>query len=284
MYRITKVLNHNTVTAVCTDSCGEYLIVGKGIGFGKKVNERIEVRNGDTLYSLQETTERGSAKKLASSISPEAMEIADRILNQAENVFGKIDRNILFPLADHIEYAVKRIRNHEQISNPLTDDIRVLFHSEFKVAAYARDIIKEKMGMEIEDDEIGYIALHVHSAIEDEKVSQAMQVAQAVRQCISLVEEEIGSPIDVMSLSYNRLMNHIRYMISRAITGEKLKINMNDYMAVKFPKAFQMAETICRQIGKNLRCEIEKVEIGYLAMHMERVAADEMDKKSGNRT
>ena len=51
-----------------------------------------------------------------------------------ERVFGRIDRSILFPMADHMEYAVRRIKNREQISNPLTEDIRLLFHREYKVA------------------------------------------------------------------------------------------------------------------------------------------------------
>lgn len=94
--------------------------------------------------------------------------------------------------------------------------------------------MKKQFQIDIEDDEIGYVALHIHSAIEDEKVSQAMQMARSVRECISMVEEAIGKPIDIASLSYNRLMNHIRYMVARALSGEKLKVNMNDYMEVKF--------------------------------------------------
>ena len=61
MYRITKVLNHNAVICVEADSNRQYLILGKGTGFGKKVSERIEARPSDTLYSLSETTDRGSA-------------------------------------------------------------------------------------------------------------------------------------------------------------------------------------------------------------------------------
>ena len=45
---------------------------------------------------------------------------------------------------------------------------------------------------EIDEHEIGYIALHVHAAIEDQKVSQAMQLTRAVRDCISLVEKQTG--------------------------------------------------------------------------------------------
>lgn len=277
MYRIKKVLNHNTVIAIRTDDNQEYLIMGKGIGFGKKVSERIDAGEGDAVYSLQSSGSRGDARELARAISPECLEIANEVLSEAEKLFGKVDRSILFPMADHIEFAVKRMKNQEQISNPLTEDIRVLFHMEFKAASCIVPIMRRRMNLQIEEDEVGYIALHIHSAIEDEKVSQAMQMARSVRECISLVEQEIEKPIDVMSLSYNRLMNHIRYMVARAASGESLKVNMNDYISIKFPEAFQTAKSICQQIEKNLNCTLEDIEIGYLALHIERVTSDELD-------
>ena len=279
MYRVEKVLNHNTVIGIRSGDNQEFLMIGKGIGFGKKVTEQIDPGPKVTLYSLQKSTERGNARELAKSIAPECLEIAGQILDAAEQEFGKIDRNILFPMADHIEYAVKRVREHEQISNPLTADIRALFHLEYKTAKQIIPILKERMDIQIDEDEVGYIALHIHSAIEDEKVSQAMQVAQAVRECISQIEQEIGRPIDAMSLAYNRLMNHIRYMAARAMKGEKLKVNMNDYMGIKFPNAFRIAEKVCRQVERSLKCRLSEVEIGYLAMHIERVADEELDEK-----
>lgn len=279
MYKIKKVLNHNVVIVHDSETRSEYLVMDKGIGFGKKAGETAMPGERASVYSLQKKNDRGNAREMAEEIPAVYLEIANEVLDKAEEAFGKIDRNILFPMADHIAYAVKRVKNNEQISNPLTEDIRILFHMEYKTAGCIRDILKQKMGILIDDDEVGYIALHIHSAIVDEKVSHAMQMARAVRECISYVENEVGKPIDVMSLSYNRLMNHIRYMVARAISGEKLKVNMNDYMRVKFPQAFEMAETVCRQIERNLKCTLSAVEIGYLAMHIERVASDEQDSE-----
>ncbi len=280
MYKIKKVLNHNSLLVIQTDNNKEYLMMGKGTGFGKKVSEYVEAKSGDTIYSLQEVTERGDARDIVQSVSPICLELANEVLNQAEKEFGKIDRSILFPMADHIEYAVRRIKNHEQISNPLTDDIRVLFHKEYKVAQCMEEMLLEQLNVEIDEHEIGYIALHIHSAINDEKVSQAMQIARAVRECILLVEQQTQKKIDVMSLAYNRLMNHVRYMVARAISGERLKLNMNDYMEIKFPEAFQIAASICDEVGKGLRCELDEVEIGYLAMHIERVASEELSTEN----
>ena len=51
MYRIIKVLNHNTVLAVKDKSAREYLIVGKGVGFGKKITQSVEPTEEDSLVS-----------------------------------------------------------------------------------------------------------------------------------------------------------------------------------------------------------------------------------------
>lgn len=277
MYRVKKALNHNAVIAIGSQDNQEYLILGKGIGFGKKVSEHMDSREGDSVYSLKDVTERGDAREIAKSVSPECLEIANQVILEAEKAFGKIDKSVLFPMADHIEYAVKRMKNNEQISNPLTEDIRVLFHMEYKVAQCIEPMLKEKLGVQIDSDEIGYVALHIHSAIENQKVSQAMYIAQAVRECISLVESETGKKINVMSFSYNRLMNHVKYMIARVLNDEKIKLNMNDYMEVKFPKEFEIARVICDKIGKNLKRQMDDAEIGYLAMHIERVTSGELD-------
>ena len=212
----------------------ECLIMGKGVAFGKKVGQTVSVTGDARVYSLKELTDRGEAKDIIKSVSPLCLELANEVLDQAEEEFGKVDRSILFTMADHLDFAVRRIQNGEQISNPLTDDIRIMFYKEYKVAGCIRDLLKEKLGIRID-------------------------------------EHETGKSIDVMSLSYNRLMNHVRYMVARAIHGEKLKMSLNDYMSVKFPGPYMTAEKICRKMEKSLKLPIPDIEIGYLAMHLERM-------------
>lgn len=274
MFRVKKALNNNTVIAIGSEDNQEYLLIGKGIGFGKKISQRIEAPKGCMIYSLHEYTERGNAMELVKGIDPVFLEIAEQVLKESERVFGRIDWSILFPMADHIAFAVKRIRNQEQISNPLTGDIRALFHMEYNTAECIRPILAERLGVKIDEHEIGYIALHIHSAIESENVALSMRIAGTVRECIQLVEEKTGQTIDVMSLSYNRLMNHVRYMVARVINGEELKLDMNDYISENFPDAFQLSKTVCGHMERYLKQPVSDVEIGYLAMHMQRVLAE----------
>ena len=142
------------------------------------------------------------------------------------------------------------------------------------MAETLKAILRERLQIEIDDHEVGYVALHIHSAIGDERVSVAMQTAKAVRECIDMIEKVTGKPIDVLSLSYNRLMNHMKYMVARASTGEKLNLDMNDYMLDQYPQAYEIAVDICKNLEECIGHKLDETETGYLAMHIQRVYND----------
>ena len=205
MYRVEKVLNHNVILAIKEDNKQEYLIMGKGIGFGKKIAERIEVDDVQVqVYSLIDIKNAKDTTSAVKEINPIYLEAANMLLDEAQKCIGKVDRSVLIPLADHIDFAVRRIKEQGEISNPLTADIQILFHAEFKVAEQILPFLKENSDVSMSENELGYIALHIHSAIAEENVAASMQVTKCVRECINLIEEEIKHRIPIMTLSYNR--------------------------------------------------------------------------------
>ncbi len=271
MYRIVKALNHNAVIVLSPDKQKRFLVLYKGIGFGRKTAERLELPEEAELYSLEAASERGDATSIVSHVDPVCLEIAGRILGEAEKTFKKVDRQIVFPMADHLSFAIQRMKNGEGIHNPLKEDIQLLFHSEYKVASSVQEEVKERLGVELSEDEIGFLALHVHSSIEDESVSQSLKTAQIVRSCIGFIEDKTGQKLQVTSIGYNRMMNHIRYMVTRMEIGEEIKMNLNDYMRVKYPEMYHLSEEICNEMSRFLKKEYHDSEIGYLAMHIARV-------------
>lgn len=271
--RVTKVLNNNAVLVFGTGQ-SQYLILGKGIGFGKKTSERFVPPKDCQIYSLSKVTDRGNPAAIVKSVDPICLEVAGGLLDAAEAKFGKVDRSILFPMADHLEFALRRLKMGETFQNPLNDDIRVMFHGEYKIAELASDMIRRRTGLEFPEPETGLIALHIHSAIEGEKVSFAMGEAQMVRRCVSLIEEKSGRKMSVTSLGYNRMMNHIRSMVARMRTGEVISMNLNSYMEAEYPEAFETARDICTELSRAMKRPCHESEIGYLAMHIERVSED----------
>ena len=70
MYRVSKVLNNNGIIAINMEENQEYVLLGKGVGFGKKVSQRFEAPADCTIYTLAQETERVSAKELAKRVAP----------------------------------------------------------------------------------------------------------------------------------------------------------------------------------------------------------------------
>ena len=278
MYRITKPLNHNAVLAFDTDEAREYLVVGKGVGFGRKPGERVE-RLGEPgsvqLYLLSQANgERGTSRELVERLDPDVLDVAEDIYEDACATFGPIDQNMLLPLADHLAFAVARVRDGGALSNPLTEDIRALFPKEFDVAHRGVRDLEQRMGITLGDDETGLIALHVHSALDSSHVEQAMQIAQLTRACIDAVERITGMPIDVLSMDYNRLMTHVKYMVTRILHGECLTIDVNAAIRSGAPESYRAAAAVCAEMERLLGVPVSELEVGYLAMHIARVAGE----------
>ena len=245
--------------------------MGKGVAFGKKVGQTVPVTAEAKVYSLKEMTERGEAKRYPQIGFTTLSGVCKRSAESGgAGIWQKVDRTILFlPWQIISDFAIRRIQNGEQISNPLTDDIRVMFYKEYKVASCIQELLKEKLQLEIDEHEIGYIALHVHAAIVDENVSPSNGDCQNSPR-MYFCRERNRKFIDVMSLGYNRLMNHVRYMVARAIHGEKLKMNLNEYMSVKFPEAFMSAEDLPTDGKESEEFRYRTLKLDIFAMHLER--------------
>ena len=52
MYRIIKVLNNNGILVYHNETGRELILMGNGVGFGKKPTQQIEDMPGAKVYSL----------------------------------------------------------------------------------------------------------------------------------------------------------------------------------------------------------------------------------------
>ena len=61
------------------------------------------------------------------------------------------------------------------------------------------------------------------------------------------------------------------------IENNSIDGKLNDYMSIKYPDEFAMAEKICDEISGMIKHKLNKAEIGYLAMHICRVTSGELE-------
>lgn len=228
MYQVLKILNNNTILA--KEGNNEIIILAKGIGFGKKVNDHFEIPPQAKKYMMQKNYQaKDKLKKVIDYINPVYLEIAAEIIKEATNKFQKVNHDILIPLADHIHFTIKRMDENIMPSNPFTYDIRLLFPDEYEVALKSKEIIKSFINKEINNDEVSFITLHIHSAISSNKVGESMEAARIVHESIIKLQTDLNVKIDIESISYARLMNHIKFLIIRLNTNEQLQMDISEF-------------------------------------------------------
>lgn len=268
MFKVRKVLNNNALLTIDTQTQEEVIFIGNGVGFGQRVNQQFIPKESDASYRHESKVDLMPA---VTKNDPIYLEIASAIIDEAKKEFGEIDTSILLPLSDHIAFAIHRIQNNMIISNPFSYDISLLFAQEYQVALRAREIIEQRVNIRISDEEVGYITLHVHSARSDEKVSEGMLFAVLINESIQELEEAFDMKVDVHSLSYSRMLTHMKYLIARTKNNEKLSIDMDEFTKNQFPRAYAISKSIIKKTERALNKKIEPIEIGYLALHIQRV-------------
>ncbi len=95
-------------------------MIGKGIGFGKKKGSVI-----DNLDKVEEQfislkgLDKNEHDRFISQIDPNVIEVVNDVLLLFENTFEiKLDSANRVGLIDHVNFAVKRIREGVEIVNP----------------------------------------------------------------------------------------------------------------------------------------------------------------------
>ena len=83
--------------AIHQDDHKEVLIMGKGVGFGKESCRKNRSKTRRPFIFSPKYKERGRGKEIVKSIAPEFLEVTNAVLDEAEKIFGKIDRMVLFP-------------------------------------------------------------------------------------------------------------------------------------------------------------------------------------------
>lgn len=269
MYQIIKVLNNNAFLAKHDE--GERILVGKGIGFGKKPGDKFTTIKDAKIYTLAVKENERSMINAVKGIEPKYLEAAGRVIDEAQVVFQTINPDILIPLADHIAFAAKRAKENIYLPNPFIADIKALFGKEYTVVVKSREIIEKITGYRITDDEAGFIALHVHSGLSDAEVSETLKITQIIDECMLDIETMLNQNISRESLGGIRLMSHLYYMIARTKTKEKINIDLNQFVEENYAKAGMVARYICKCVGDKLGIPVMREEEGFLAVHIQTI-------------
>ena len=275
MPTIKKVLNSSVILA--NDGDGEdYIVLSKGIGYGRKPGQWVDVEQESKIFVPQTPSEMNNLMELLNTIPPVYLEIVRDVVKKAESTFNtSLNKHIYLALTDHIQFAIERIKNNMIITNRVFWEIKSFYAKEYGIGKYALELIQERLDISLPDEEAANIAFHIVNAQREENVQfDAMRAAKLIGMVTSIVTYTMRIEANKDSIHYSRFITHMQYFAERFFTGQTLD-SEDDFlysnMEVKYPKAIACAEKIRTLLIKEYEKMIPNEEVAYLAIHIQRL-------------
>lgn len=270
-YLIKKILSNNVVLVEKNQK--NYVLVGKGIGFGKK--------KGDFLEDLKEIEEKFISleglsdfehEHFLETIDPKIIEICNKIFEMAscelkENLNPKIHAGLI----DHVNLAIKRLREGIEIVNPFLFETKLLYPVEFELAEKAVSILKENLEITIPEAEIGFLALHFYGGRGNNDKEDALKQSKMMNRILSHVGKKLEMDMDKYPFDCQRLIMHLRGVINRVEKNQSLERNFVSKLKDELSYEFKIAYDISKIMEKTLKIRVPESEMGYIALHLHRL-------------
>ena len=272
--QIEKILNNNVVQAM--DNNVEYIVMGKGLGFQKKVGETVDKEKIEKTFVLENPETEAEWTRVYVDLSDGEMQVFLNIITFAEAVLQtKFEPSFFIALADHLHYAIERSREGISLQNPLAWEIRKFYPREYEIGKQALRLIANDLEVELADDESASVALHFVNAQKDtglhEKDRQLTQIVVGISEIVRL---HFGCDLEQDSFSYNRFITHIRYLVQRivsGVSGGKNDAFLYEQVKVNYPESFICIQKIVTYIKSSYAFELSLDEQVYLTIHIQRL-------------
>jgi beta-glucoside operon transcriptional antiterminator len=279
--RIKKIYNNNIILSE-SDNQLEHILLGRGIAFQKKAGDVVDKDKIEKTFVLDSPQLTNKFVKLLKEVPVNHLEISNKIIEDAEKYLNvKFNNSIYVALTDHINYALTRYKNGENIKNILLWEIKKFYTKEFEASLKALETIQYYEDVKLQEDEAGFIALHFVNAQQDgEEMNQTILATDTVKEIFKIVQFHYSIKIDEKSLNYSRFVTHIRYFVRRIIANE-LAIEDDDFLykqiKEKYPKSFECVIKVKNYILDKFDIDITNEEMVYFMLHINRVTQREIN-------
>ena len=272
---IEKVINNNIISAY-EESGAEVIVMGRGIGFKKKQGEMVPADQISKIFRIKSRTLTEQFKELLANMPLERVRISDEIISHAKDHLKlKLNQSIYVTLTDHINFAIERVSQGIEPQNALLWEIKRFYPQEFQLGIYALELIQDRLGILLPEDEAGFIALHFVNAEYGTDIRDAVKFPDQMQAIVDIVEHDLGILLDESSLHYERFMTHIKFLIQRIYRKELLSSEDRELsllMQRKYPREYQCSVKVAEYIMQATGSRLSEEEIMYLSVHIRRVS------------
>ncbi|MGD8192513.1 glucose PTS transporter transcription antiterminator GlcT [Brevibacillus ginsengisoli] len=273
-YKIERAFNNNVVLAKESRTDVEIILLGKGVGFGAKPGDQLEADDHriEKKFRLENESHIQQYRHLINQVDESIIGLSEEIIAMvAKDLSPNLNEHVHVALPDHIQFAIQRLQNGMEITNPFLYEIQTLYPKEFALAQKASRMIEERFSVTIPESETGFLSLHIHAAASAYPVSKTVKVTNLIKELVERVEKQVGTPIEKESMDYVRLITHLRFAVERIRQGKAVVNPLLDRIKEISGSSYKLAESLAKLIAERLEVDVPEDEVGYIAMHLHRL-------------
>lgn len=269
-YTIKKVLNNNVL--ICQHQNDEVVVIGKGLGF--KMKPGMTIDNPETIekvFTLQNKSDQDHYKMLIKQIDEHVLRV---VIDSVQMILSYFDLNnkesFIVALTDHLIFAFKRLQNNQLITNPFLSETKYSYPEAYKIAKRVVARINSELDVDFPEDEVGFIALHIASQIDDVNIQDTQKVAQLIKNIVTLIEHDLNVNVSTSSIQYQRFVRHIHFLLQRLRKDEHSTIDLNfeNLLKAQYPLCYNVAVKTSQMVQSQINSQLYSAEIAYLTLHI----------------
>ena len=269
--RIIKKINTSAVLAL--DSTGkEIIVLGKGLGFPSIPYELEDLSKIERTFYDVDARYVGMIADIPQPILLASAEIAELAEDELD---CRMNPNLPFTLADHLNFAISRLRNGIDLTTPIAYYVKHLYPKEFDLGIRSLDILREMAEVMLPEHEAINVTMHIINAeAESSDLHNLMMTLKIIDQVENLVERQMKITLDKESYNYSRFAMHLRYLIQRLESGKPAEAHGAEMLrpiAREYPDIYTCALKVAEYFKGTWGWQCSDEEIVYLMMHIHRV-------------
>lgn len=267
----------NTSAAIALDSKGREIVVfGKGIGFPSVPYELDDLSKIERTFYGIDSMYQGVIASIPDTIVSAAAKISDLAEEELET---ELNPNFPFTLADHLNFAVERLKKGVDLTEAISYDIQYLYEKEYALGKKALTIMYDVTGITLPQSEAVNIALHI---LNNEKgrddATRVLRDARIISEVDRIIEERLNVKMDRDSYEYARYVKHLMYLVKRFESSEQSEVKngrMLKTLAKEYPDIYECAYRITKYFNTTWGWNCTGDETLYLMLHINRLLSQE---------
>ena len=272
--RIEKVINNNIIST--RDKQGvELVVMGRGNGFGKKPGSEVVEKKIEKVFRLENMDNKEQFKERLASFPIEHIRLSTDIISYArESLEIKLNQNVYLTLTDHISYALERHQKGLYFNNVLYDEVKLFYPLEYSVGRYALELIEERTGNRLEEDESASIALHIINGELNATMGTTFFMIKMMREMMEIIEKNISMP-EGRNYPRNRLVSDLKQLANRLVSEKPLRGRRDErlyqFVEENYMQEYEMIDGINHYIEEKYHCSMTEEEKIYLTLNIKRM-------------